>query len=622
VFPAGTRPETFPFALALALAGLLGGLARPAGATLALAATAPLLAGLPRAWGEATPVPLLPLVAVALLAGVLARRRRGGEPAGLPPVVARWGGAFLAVAAASALASALRGETLYLLLRGGASPVFLNSLGMTAGERTREAVVLLAVFAVLWAGLDAFSALCRDEPGRRRLAFALSAGLAAASALVVLERFLPTPLTASSWVRIGRFSGLSSDPNALGVATAAGVPVLLGLLFARPRRGVALAAGAGLVLFLPVLERSGSRTGLLLLAAAAAAAGAGLVRAGGKARALAAGAAAAGLLALALLVAFAPRGGPGAKGGLVERIGASLSAPSALLLANHRPTFWGAAFDMLAREPLSGVGLGGFPFEFPAVFERRAGTPAVATDNATNLLLDVAAECGLPALGLALGAVVPLLVRAADAAFARSLGDPLGRAAGASLAGFALASLTGSHLRFPEVALLVAGVAALLPAPPVPAAEEGRARPMRVRAILAGSGVLSALLVAAATARPEAAFRQERWAGLHDRVRPRRWTSENAFRRLAPGERRLSLTLANERPDGRPVVLRFRVDDVDAGAVALPAGPPRAYRVDFGRGARVVRLSVEPGFVPARLGSGRDRRTLGVRLHADGGTRP
>jgi len=258
VFPAGTRPATFPLALALALAGFLAGLARPAGATLALAATAPLLAGLPRAWGEAAHVPLLPLVAVALLAGVLARRRRDAEPAGLPPAVARWGGAFLAVAAASALASVLRGETLYLLLRGGASPVFLNSLGMTAGERTREAVVLLAVLAVLWAGLDAFAALGRDEPGRRRLAGALGAGLAAASALVVLERFLPTPLTAPSWVRIGRFSGLSSDPNALGVAAAAGVPVLLGLLFARPRRAVAIAAGAGLLLFLPVLERSGS----------------------------------------------------------------------------------------------------------------------------------------------------------------------------------------------------------------------------------------------------------------------------------------------------------------------------------------------------------------------------
>jgi hypothetical protein len=217
---------------------------------------------------------------------------------------------------------------------------------------------------------------------------------------------------------------------------------------------------------------------------------------------------------------------------------------------------------------------------------------------------------------------VPLLSRAADAAFGRVAGDPLGRAAGASLAGFAVASLTGSHLRFPEVALLLAAVAALLPAAATAAASEGWSRPKRLVPLLAGSGVLASFLATGATARPEAAFREERWAGVHDRERPRRWTSANAFRLVEPGERHLSLKLANERPDRRPVVVRFRVDDRDAGAVAVPAGAPRSWRVELGRGAKVVRLSVEPPFVPGRLGIGRDVRTLGVRLHADGGTAP
>lgn len=611
-----------PVALALSLAGLAAGLLRPGPATLALAAGAPILAGLPRALGESAPVPLAPLVVVSLLAGVLARRRWDGEESALPLAVSRWGGAFLVVAAASALSSAVRGETLYLLLRGAASPVFLNALGMTAGERTREAVVLFAVLVSLWAALDAFGAVVRKERGRERLVLALAAGLAAASAIALLERVLPAPLTESRWAGMGRFSGLSSDPNALGVVVSLGAPLLVGLLLARPGPAAAVVAGLGLLFLLPVLQSSGSRTGLLLLAGAAGAAGVGLVREGGRARRVALWTAAAAVVALGVVAVVAPRGGPAATGGLLARLGASLSAPNAALLSNHRPMFWGAAFDMLAVEPLSGVGLGGFPFDFPAVYERRWGRPAVATDSATNLLLDVAAECGLPALVLALGAAVPLLSRATSAAFDGKGADPLGRAAGASLAGFALVSLLGSHLRFPEVALVVAGVAALLPPALAAGPVDGSFRPRRLLPVLVGSGVLAALLATAATAEPSAPFRQGRWVGLHDRLRPRRWTSANAFRRVDPGERRLLLSMANERPDHRGVVMRVRVDDVGAGAVSIPAGPVRFFRVELPEGARVVRLSFDPVFVPRELGRGDDWRTLGVRLHTDGGNVP
>jgi hypothetical protein len=307
-------------------------------------------------------------VAVALLAGVLSRRRRDGESSSLPPAVARWGGGFLVVAVASAAASAVRGETLYLLLRGGASPVVVNGLGMTAGERTAEAVVLLAILSILWAALDAFGALAREARGRERLAAALAAGVAAASAVVLLERLLPVALTAPRWAGIGRLSGLASDPNALGLAVATGAPLLVALLLARPGTVPATAAGLGLLLLLPALETSGSRTGLLLLGAAAAAAGVGLLRMGGRPRRIAFAAAAAATVALAGVVALAPRGGPTAAGGLLARVGASLSAPSTTLLASHRPMFWGAALDVVAKEPLSGVGLGGFPFEFPVLF--------------------------------------------------------------------------------------------------------------------------------------------------------------------------------------------------------------------------------------------------------------
>jgi hypothetical protein len=217
---------------------------------------------------------------------------------------------------------------------------------------------------------------------------------------------------------------------------------------------------------------------------------------------------------------------------------------------------------------------------------------------------------------------VPLLARATDAALGRTRSDPLGRGAGASLAGFALASLTGSHLRFPEVALLVTGIAALLPPVADTLPTGGLFRFKMLLPILVGSGVLAAFLSTAFTAGPDAPFREERWAGLHDRGQARRWTSSNAFRRVEPGEKRLVLTMANERPDQRGVVMRVCVDDVAAGSVAIPAGPRRQFRVDLPRDARVVRFSFDPSFVPRVLGRGDDSRTLGVVLHTDGGNVP
>ena len=126
------------------------------------------------------------------------------------------------------------------------------------------------------------------------------------------------------------------------------------------------------------------------------------------------------------------------------------------------------------------------------------------TDSATNALLDVAAECGLPGLLLALLAVVPLLTRAFDAAFARGPVDPASRAAGAALGGLFVACQTGSHTRFFEIALLTSLVAGFLLVPHL-ASRENRARahegwrPARTAALLARAGLLGS---AAAVCRP------------------------------------------------------------------------------------------------------------------------
>jgi hypothetical protein len=65
--------------------------------------------------------------------------------------------------------------------------------------------------------------------------------------------------------------------------------------------------------------------------------------------------------------------------------------------------------------------------------------------------------------------------------------------------------------------------------------------------------------------------------------------------------------------------MRVKVDDDPAGAVAIPAGPPRVFRLRLPREAAVVRFVFDPVFVPRDLPGRSDPRTLGVRLHRDGG---
>jgi len=75
---------------------------------------------------------------------VLGRRRletcRATRSLSFRPPSRAWGVAFLSVAAVSALSSIVRAETLFLLLRGGARPLFVNDLWMSAGNRDRDAI--------------------------------------------------------------------------------------------------------------------------------------------------------------------------------------------------------------------------------------------------------------------------------------------------------------------------------------------------------------------------------------------------------------------------------------------------------------------------------------------------
>ncbi|HEX5856115.1 MAG TPA: O-antigen ligase family protein, partial [Thermoanaerobaculia bacterium] len=383
------------------------------------------------------------------------------------------------------------------------------------------------------------------------------------------------------------------------------------------RRGVALVALAAAPL---ALESSGSRTGLLLAGVAVVAGAIGLARARFVSGKILLAALAAALIAGAALLPVLPRGGGIAVGGLVQRLGAGLSSSSFADLANHRTIFWRTALEMTWDEPLSGIGLAGFPYEFPDAYGRRHGRISV-TDGATNALLEVAAESGLPGLVLAVLAVAPLLARAWGAAFAKTTLDPTARAAGAALLGLLVACQTGSHLRFPEIGLLSSLVAGFLFVPraeahaPLPA--EAPERGEHIAGLLAAAGVLGAFVAVLPTARPSAPFRLGRWIGLYAQgpsPNPFRWSGPRACRRLRPDETSVTFRVENARPDGLPVTLAIDVDGRSDAPLEVPGASSRDLTVTVPRGGQVLGVSGRPTFVPHELTGSSDFRRLAVRL--------
>lgn len=621
-FPASTAHATLTITLVLAIAGAAAGLLRPGAATCALAFLVPLAPGLARLAGDRSGAPVLVALALAVLGGTLAGAWAKGERSLLPPRLRGFALAFLVLAAGSTAASIARGETLYLLLRGRIDPLPVNALGMTAAERSRAAILTFLGLVLLLLALEVFSRLSFTPEGRGRLLLATAAGAATALVIAAVARFLPLDTSFHPWAGMHRRAGTFTDPNALGVGVGLLVPLLVAALPRRgtatdaPRRGLALLALAAA----PVaLESSGSRTGLLLTAVAAVAGAIGLARARLVSRNALLATLAAAVLAGAALVPVLPRGGGIAAGGLFQRLGAGLSSSSFADLANHRTLFWGTALEMTWDEPLSGVGLAGFPYEFPGAYARRHGAIGV-TDSATNALLEVTAECGLPGLALAIFAVVPLLARAWDATFARTPLDGTARAAGAALLGLFVACQTGSHLRFPEIGLLAGLVAGFLLVPRFEAPTQPAARgagSTHIPTLLAAAGIAGAFAATIPTAAPAAPFRLGRWIGLYaagPSPNPFRWSGPRACRRIQPGETSLSFRVENARPDGHPVTLVLDLDGRSEPAFELPGASVRDLTVAVPPGAEVLRLSGLPAFVPHDLTGSADFRTLSFRL--------
>jgi hypothetical protein len=588
-----------------------------------LAFLVPLGPGLVRLFGDLAVAPVLTALALAVLGGALAGFLTRDERTLLPPRLVRFAGAFLVLAAGSTAASIVRGETLYLLLRGRVDPLPVNALGMTAAERSRDAVLTFLGLVLLLLALEVFSRLSLTPEGRGRLLLATAAGAAAAFVVAAIGRFRPLDPSFQPWSEMHRRAGTFTDPNALGIGIGLLVPLLLAALARRgtstdgARRGAALVALAAAPL---ALESSGSRTGFLLAAVAVVVGAIGLALAHLVSKKALLAALAAAVIAGAALVPVLPRGGGIAAGGLFQRLGAGLSSSSFAELANHRTIFWRAALEMTWDEPLSGIGLAGFPYEFPGEYGRRHGEISV-TDGATNALLETAAECGLPGLALAILAVVPLLVRAWGAAFTKTALDPTARAAGAALLALVVACQTGSHLRFPEIGLLTSLVAGFLFVPPAearaPRPEEAHAPGDHVPALLAAAGILGAFVAVLPTARPSAPFQLGRWIGLYPSApspNPFAWSGPRACRKIRPGETSVSFRVENARPDGRPVRLTIDVDGRSEPPFELPGGSKRDLTVPVPQGAQVLRVSGRPTFVPRELTGSSDSRELSVRL--------
>ncbi len=626
-FPTSTPRATLTVALALAMFGALLGFLRPVAAACGLAGVLPLAAGLTRLLGDHSGAPVLTALALATLGTALAGFRSRGDASPLPPLLRKFATWFLVLAAASAAASIARGETLYLLFRGRIDPLPLNALGMTAADRSRDAVLAFLGLVLLLFAVDVFSRVCLAPGGRDRLLLALAAGAAIAFAVAGVGRFLRFDEGSSPWSAMHRYAGTFTDPNALGVGVGLLVPLLVAALPQRgiasdgPRRGFALLALGGAPF---ALEASGSRTGLLLIAVVAVAGGVGLARARLVSRNALLLALVAATLAAGALVPALPRGGGVAVGGLLQRLGAGLSSSSFADFVDHRTLFWGTALEMTGDEPLSGIGLGGFPYEFPAAYARRHA-PLGVTDGATNAFLEVAAECGLPGLALALVAVAPLLARACDEAFSRERRDGVARAAGAALLGLFVACQTGSHLRFPEIGLLAGLVAGFLF---VPRAGERFAPPGEkpadgghIAALLAVFGAVGALAATIPTAAPDAPFRLGNWIGLYGPAPtpgPYRWAGPSVCRRILPSEASVSFRVENARPDGRPVTLVLSLDGRAQPAIEIAGASSRDVTVAIPSGTRVLRVTGHPDFVPHELTGSADFRRLCFRLEPEG----
>jgi len=374
----GSSPALLVVAAALALTWLV---AFPTTALAVMLATISCDQVLTLRVADSVNLRLAHLCALALVVRLGVQRLRMGGRWQLPRRALQPLVAYLALACVGAFASA--------------------NLAKSVGYLSWAAADVIAVFALL---VD----LARTEAGFRKVRRAWGAGalIAAAFGLVQLGLgflHLPVPFAAQRLGAFPRIDGFNYEPAYYALYLESVAAVYLGR-FARggPDSGKALALGAGLLVPAALSMSRSGWLGMALLVAYVSWRALGRLRA----RPLLVGLAAAGVLGCAALLALPE--------GFVEQ--APRMAAMALDLHEQTSTaprlgMLGQALRIFGRHPLLGVGLGGYGgyvVEHPEL-----SVDAGATDPArivtTNLWLEIAAEVGLPAVGVLLWFLASLL---------------------------------------------------------------------------------------------------------------------------------------------------------------------------------------------------------------------
>lgn len=197
----------------------------------------------------------------------------------------------------------------------------------------------------------------------------------------------------------------------------------------------------------------------------------------------------------------------------------SMSDPSLGL----RRVMWGATIGMIAQHPLTGVGAGGWERQVP--LHLPAGHELELDYHAHNEYLQLAAEYGLPAAALALGALAMFYGQALRSLLGRRVADEqdqregastqripacIGAAAAASLLCVAAVSFMGFALHMAATTALFAlslGLLARWCSPrPVTAQPRRVAGWMQVGAALSAAGLLASVIVSVQALRAEHAL--------------------------------------------------------------------------------------------------------------------
>jgi hypothetical protein len=480
-------------------------------------------------------------------------------------------------------------------------------------------VALTQLLGLIW--FDWIADRIASQPDRMpRAVHALWIGAALASLVAIWQgahdyAFLSTP----AWASLRRATGTLLDGNAYGVTAAIAGPIAF-LVIRRRAVGAAvlLVTFAGMWL-------SGSRTALLCATGGVLGLGIGTWAMRARAPRWLLGGSALAAIAIVVVVTVSGRAA-GPLGRLMERPAESTGMLDSLL---NRGGYGTIAVRMIARYPLTGVGLGAYHVIAPDYW-RVMRDKQLPFDNAQNWWRHVAAEFGL------LGAAAVVLWSGIIAwVVVTGRARPDRRAAAWTvrglLAGLGACSLLGIPTQTPVVLLsfflLVAWLAVLVERPDLPIVASRPHAAWIAVAVLAAACAAGDLVLArgplSVTARAVAAHREfsigayPTEGALGEQYR---WTSRNARFMWPARTRWMVLRLWASHPDLARNPVRITVSG-KCGVLldrTVADSSPVELGIEVPPGQEMVQVDVHVsrGWRPSQFGE-RDTRELGVAVVDD-----